>query len=152
MNKCLNHNVCVNDALEKANMICEQKKIRLTDLRLKVLKMIWNGGHKPVKAYDIIDNLKDGNKSCKPPTVYRTLDFLIENGLVHKLNSVNAYVGCCEPLHETQCYFIICNKCGEINEYFNKNIFDEINQSLKENKFISKNTILEIEGLCELCH
>ncbi|MGI9392308.1 MAG: Fur family transcriptional regulator [Parvibaculales bacterium] len=136
--------------MHKAEMICQDKGLRFTELRRKILKMIWEN-HRPAKAYDILDKLKKGSYSAKPPTVYRTLDFLLEHGLVHKLASLNAYIGCSHPLKHNECYFLICRKCGEISECCNSKLAEAIIGITNRNKFRSKHITLEIEGECQGC-
>ena len=87
MSNCSDHNLCIDAALTEAQKICDQKNIRFTDLRRTVLKIIWQN-HKAIKAYDILDQISGMDFSAKPPTVYRALDFLLENGFIHKINSL----------------------------------------------------------------
>src|SRR5690349_13590304 len=75
---------------------CEMRGLRLTEIRLQVLELI-AASEKPVKAYDLLDRLKDDRSNAAPPTVYRALDFLLDNGFIHKLQSINAYVSCHHP-------------------------------------------------------
>lgn len=75
---------------------CDERGLRLTPLRLRVLELV-AAAEKPVKAYDLLERIKDGPGVAAPPTVYRTLDFLLENGFIHKLSSINAFVGCHHP-------------------------------------------------------
>ena len=145
-----NHKYCVKDAMQLAESICSQKGLRFTGLRRTVLEMVW-AGHRPVKAYDILDKLKDKRASAKPPTVYRTLDFLLENGLIHRLNSLNAYVGCSHPQKCSECYFLICSECGEVKECCNPTLAKAIVGTTSKNKFSPKYITLEIEGKCEDC-
>lgn len=152
MENCKNHKNCIDKALENAKIICENKNIRLTQLRMRVLEMIWEAGHKPVKAYDIINKMKGVDKACMPPTVYRALDFLMENNFVHKLNVDNSYIGCSEPRNCYHCYFVICNKCGEAKEFFNEKLSSLINFDMDEKKFKPSNIVFEIQGLCESCN
>ncbi len=97
--------------------------------RIKIIVM----NSRPIKAYDILDQLKRKDSSAKPITVYRALDFLLENGFVHKINSINAYFPCIHPLEHNECYFFLCNKCGKINEICDSNT-DQVIKSLKYNK------------------
>jgi Fur family zinc uptake transcriptional regulator len=91
------HSHCVHSALSEADTLCAQKGLRLTALRRRVLELVWQS-HKPLGAYDILAVLseQDGRRAA-PPTVYRALDFLLENGLVHRISSLNAFVGCVHP-------------------------------------------------------
>src|SRR5690606_29433035 len=75
---------------------CRARGLRLTPLRLEVLELV-AASEKPVKAYDLLDRLKTDRAGAAPPTVYRALDFLLDNGFIHKLESINAYVGCHHP-------------------------------------------------------
>ncbi len=144
------HTRCIDDALQSAELICTERKIRFTDLRMQVLRMIWEN-HEPVKAYDLMDKLKDGDVSAKPPTVYRTLDFLLENGLVHKINSLNAYVGCSHPQTHSECYFLVCDQCEEIKECCNSVLNEQIAQTASRYHFTPQSTSLEIHGICQDC-
>ena len=150
MHHCANHKACVGDALHNAHKICEDKGLRFTVLRRKVLEMIW-ANHGPAKAYSILGKLKGKNAPAAPPTVYRALDFLLENGLIHKLNSLNAYVGCSHPLKHNACYFLFCRHCGEIKECCNSTLSRAIAGTAHKNKFKAQNITLEIEGECQAC-
>ena len=103
---CQDHEVCIERAMREAESICQEKGLRFTELRREVLKLVW-ASHVPVKAYDILENLKGKEWSAKPPTVYRALDFLLETGLVHKLDSINAYIGRSHPREKNASYFLI---------------------------------------------
>ena len=144
------HNKCIHSAMANAEKICSEKGLRLTLLRKRVLELVWEN-HGPVKAYDILDKLGDNNNTAKPPTVYRSLDFLTENGLVHKLNSLNAYVGCSHPSKRHACYFLICKGCLEVKECCNQILSQAIDHTSIENNFKVSSITLEIEGLCEHC-
>jgi Fur family zinc uptake transcriptional regulator len=150
MYACADHEICVGDALQKADMICQDKGLRFTELRRKVLAMIW-AGHGSAKAYDILDKLNDEGTAAKPPTVYRVLDFLLENGLIHKLESLNSYVGCSHPLEHNECYFLICSKCGEIKECCDSTLAQAITRIASKNKFSPRHITLEIQGKCQEC-
>ncbi len=102
-----NHNHCIETALQEARRLCEDRGLRFTELRERILRMVWQG-HKAVKAYDLLDQLSNEGGSAKPPTVYRALDFLMEHGFVHKIESMNAYVGCPHPDGKHVSQFLIC--------------------------------------------
>ena len=110
------HERCIDDALGKAAALCARRGARLTELRRRVLELVWQG-HAAVKAYDVLDRLGRAPGSAKPPTVYRALDFLIAHGLVHRLESLNAYVGCPEPDASHKGRFLICDACGDVAEF-----------------------------------
>lgn len=153
MYNCTSHKDCIADALHQAEEICAVRHLRFTEIRRKVLELVWQN-HGPVKAYDILDRL-DGLDhriaAIKPPTVYRALDFLTENGLVHKINSLNAFVGCSHPLRHKECYFLICSDCGEAKECCNPDIIDAISKTSRRNEFQAEHVTLEITGECSDC-
>lgn len=143
------HAVCVEDALNTAHRVCAERALRFTDLRQRVLTLIWEN-HGSVKAYDILERL-GGDFSAKPPTVYRALDFLQENGLVHKINSLNEYVGCSHPLKHKDCFFLICSECNEVKECCAGPVADALREMAKVNSFTPHQMTLEIEGICQQC-
>src|SRR5688572_26848545 len=120
-----NHARCVQDAVASAESICASRNERFTPLRKTVLELVWSS-HKPVKAYDLLAQLAEYHDRPAPPTVYRALDFLQEAGLVHKLQSLNAYIGCGEPHRDHQGQFLICESCGTVAELDDDNITSRI--------------------------
>ncbi|PHQ70093.1 MAG: Fur family transcriptional regulator [Sneathiella sp.] len=150
MHNCHTHNACIETALEAAVVICDDGGLRFTKLRRAVLELVWTS-HGPIKAYDILDQLDSSIASVTPPTVYRALDFLLENGLVHKLSSLNAYVGCSHPHRHHECYFLICTGCGEAMECCNSGLVDAVALTGRQNNFKPKSITLEITGECGDC-
>lgn len=148
---CRSHSQCINQALAEAEKICLKRRSRLTPLRKRVLELVWRS-HKPLGAYDLLVQLsKDGHKPA-PPTVYRTLDFLQAQGLVHKINSLNAFIGCPHPQpgdHNRQ--FLICRLCGNVAEMHLDNVERAIVSAAKSAAFKVEQQALEIMGICEQC-
>ena len=147
---CQDHEVCIEKAMCEAELICQEKGLRFTELRREVLKLVW-ASHVPVKAYDILENLKGKEWSAKPPTVYRALDFLLETGLVHKLDSINAYIGRSHPREKNACYFLICTDCNEAKECCSSELSDAIESAWHNNTFRPKKITLEVLGQCNAC-
>ena len=147
---CQDHEVCIERAMREAESICQEKGLRFTDLRREVLRLIWRS-HVPAKAYDILENLKGKEWSAKPPTVYRALDFLLETGLVHKLDSINAYIGRSHPRDHNGCYFLICTDCNEAKECCSPELSDAIELAWNKNSFKPKKITLEVFGQCSAC-
>ena len=147
---CQDHEVCIEKAMREAESICQEKGLRFTDLRREVLRLIWLS-HIPAKAYDILENLKGKEWSAKPPTVYRALDFLLETGLVHKLDSINAYIGRSHPRDHNGCYFLICTDCNEAKECCSPELSDAIELAWNKNSFKPKKITLEVFGQCSAC-
>ena len=137
-------------ALARAEAVCADRGARFTRLRRKVLELIWASSG-PSKAYDILDRLDDSIAASEPPTVYRTLDFLQAHGLVHKLDSLNAYVGCGHPLQHSECYFLFCSHCGTVEECCAERLKEAIARIARENRFKPQRTTLEIRGTCRRC-
>lgn len=152
-----NHQHCVKDALTTAAQLCRNKGARLTPLRRQVLQLVW-GSHKPLGAYALMDLLKQAQieqgstgKSVAPPTVYRALDFLLEHGLVHRINSLNAFIGCCEPNQNHSAQFFICSCCENTEEILSPQLTKAISSSAKTAGFTVEHEVIEIVGLCPRC-
>ena len=145
------HSHCVHSALTEADVLCAQKGLRLTALRRRVLELVWQS-HKPLGAYDILAVLSelDGRRAA-PPTVYRALDFLLENGLVHRISSLNAFIGCSHPEHPHQGQFLICRNCHAAIELEQKSISDAIVSSALGVGFTVEGQTVEVVGLCSGC-
>jgi Fur family zinc uptake transcriptional regulator len=116
----------------------------------KVLELL-HKSHKPMGAYELLDKLhKFGIKA--PPTVYRALDTLVERGLVHRIESLNAFVACHsheEDGHGAQ--FAVCRSCGVVKEIFDARLSAVIATLGKELKFQIERGLLELIGLCDAC-
>jgi len=141
----------LNDSISRVDEICRSNKLGFTDIRKLVFEIIIKN-NKPIKAYQILDEIRNiTNKPSHPPTVYRAIDFLIENGFVHKLNSINSFVGCFHPKTHEECYFLICKKCNLYQECCDDSLKDRISKTAVHNKFVISNTTLEIEGHCLDC-
>jgi Fur family zinc uptake transcriptional regulator len=121
MKKNHDHKQCSKKVIKNAEEVCDEGSLNLTPIRKKVLEIIASN-HKPARAYDILSKLKDKGFSDKPPTVYRALNFLMENRMVHKLNTINAYVACFNNEVEEISCFLICEKCQNIEEFQDKGI------------------------------
>ncbi|MBN8726213.1 MAG: transcriptional repressor [Xanthomonadales bacterium] len=129
---------------------CQARGLRLTPLRLRVLELIADAA-KPVKAYDLLDRLKDEHSGAAPPTVYRALDFLLENRFIHKLESINAFVGCHHPNEVHQVPFLICDRCTNAIEICDERVSRLLNEQARERGFIARAQTLEVHGLCAAC-
>ena len=141
----------LNATISRVDEICRSNNLGFTDIRKQVFEIIIKN-NKPIKAYQILDEIRNiTNKPSHPPTVYRAIDFLIENGFVHKLNSINSFVGCFHPKTHEECYFLICKKCNLYQECCDDSLKDRISKTAVHNKFVISNTRLEIEGHCLDC-
>ena len=129
---------------------CELRGLRLTPLRLRVLELI-AAESKPVKAYDLLDRLKDEHSGAAPPTIYRALDFLLENRFIHKLESINAFVGCHHPNEAHQVPFLICDVCAAAVEVCDERVSKLLSEQAKDRGFRPRAQTLEVHGVCADC-
>jgi Fur family zinc uptake transcriptional regulator len=134
-------------AVEQA---CTARGLRLTPLRAQVLSLVAAAG-KPVKAYDLLDSMKAENGSSAPPTVYRALDFLLEQGFIHKLESVNAFVSCHHPQVRHSVPFLICDRCQNAIELEDERISRLLETQAQAHGFATRAQVLEVHGLCRAC-
>jgi len=145
------HDHCVSSALAEADSLCLRQGVRLTALRRRVLELVWQS-HRPLGAYDILATLseQDGRRAA-PPTVYRALDFLLENGLVHRIASLNAFIGCSHPEHPHQGQFLICRNCHMAIELEQASIAEAIESAARTVDFAVETQTVEVVGLCAPC-
>ena len=150
------HDSCVADALSVAETVCTQRGARLTDLRRAVLELVWES-HAPIGAYEVIDKLsrvraEDGVAGrVAPPTVYRALDFLMEHGLVHRIESLNSFVGCTHPESPHRGYFLICETCGCAHELKGGHLDAGLKDSARALGFAVNRITIEVAGVCPDC-
>jgi len=144
------HRRCIRDALARAERRCRERGVRLTPLRRRVLELIW-ADHRAVKAYDLLDRLRTDTPLAKPATVYRTLAFLTEQGLIHKVESLNAYIGCSHDDHPHHRLLLICQRCGEVAERSAPGVMAALGRELDEAVFRPQGECLEIHGICRRC-
>lgn len=150
MHACQQHTICISNAIEEAEAFCSSQQLRFTGLRKKILELIW-ASHRPIKAYDLLDQLSAIDKSAKPPTVYRTLDFLLEHRFIHRINSLNAFIGCTHPHQHTSCSFLICTQCLEAQELCSSELHTTLQQLSQRHNFFPQHISIEISGLCHAC-
>jgi Fur family transcriptional regulator, zinc uptake regulator len=144
------HESCIEDALDRAAQLCAERGARLTELRRQVLQLVWRG-HEPVGAYAVLEALRRSHAGAAPPTVYRALDFLIEHGLIHRIESLNAYVGCPRPERPHVSQFLICGGCGAIAELDDPAIAAAVLRRAGELGFLVEQQTIELRGLCPRC-
>lgn len=146
-----NHSACIGDAMARADAVCAARGARLTALRRRVLELVWTS-HRPRGAYAILEDLsqQDG-KPVAPLTVYRALEFLVEHGLVHRLESLNAYVGCSSPGEGHAGQFLVCERCGTAWEIDDPPIDDAIRTAAAQHGFLPQRPMVEVRGLCAQC-
>jgi Fur family zinc uptake transcriptional regulator len=139
------------DRLSRAEAACARRGARLTDVRRTVLELILES-REPIGAYALLDRLKDRSGHGKPPTIYRALDFLLAQGLIHRVERLNAFVGCHEESdHPHPVQFLICSLCGSVTEFEDDAIGRAVETIAGRSGFKVKRAIVEVEGECNLC-
>ena len=144
--------------LNQAHKICQQRGVTLTNLRRRILGLILDTAV-PIGAYELLDQLREERRGAAPPTVYRTLDFLLEQGLIHKLERLSAFVGCVAGCtigsaadgHEHAAQFMICRICGRVIEMQNHDVSAALAKAALRSGFVIKIVTVEAEGLCKMC-
>lgn len=144
------HGLCMAKALDEAERLCARRGARLTKLRKRVLALIWTS-HSPVGAYDLLAHLGREHGRAAPPTVYRALEFLLEHGLVHRIESLNAFVGCPQPGQSHFGQFLICRDCGAAAEMQDRTIDRAISAQAAACGFAVEAKTVEVRGLCPAC-
>jgi Fur family zinc uptake transcriptional regulator len=141
----------VTGQLDRAAEICEQHGVRFTWLRREVLSLVL-AADGPVGAYDLLDRLKETHKAAAPSTIYRTLDFLRAQGLIHRVDRLNAFIACTDAgRHAHPVQFLICQRCGAVDELDNQEIVVAIRHAAAGKGFHPVLTTLDVEGTCSKC-
>jgi Fur family zinc uptake transcriptional regulator len=145
------HDRCTADALAHAQALCEARAQRLTPIRRQVLEALL-GSHRALGAYDIIDRVASRGGRPAPITIYRALDFLTEHGLVHRIESRNAFVACVHS-HEggDLIAFLICDTCGSVGEAPSHSVAGALLSAARSAGFAPKTQVIEITGVCAHC-
>ena len=145
-----NHRRCIDEAMAQAEATCRSQGLRMTALRRRVLELVWQS-HRPTKAYDLLSKLHDEGRRAAPPTVYRALEFLLDAGLIHRLQSLNAYIGCPSPDTRHTGQFLICNQCHAVAELDDTAIREALRQQARRLGFEATHPTIEISGICPRC-
>ena len=145
------HERCTADALAHAETLCAERSQRLTPIRRQVLEVLLES-HKPLGAYEIMDRAAVTGGRPAPITIYRALDFLRDNGLVHRIESRNAFVACVNN-HATGelVVFLICEHCGAVGEAASAAVADQLKSAAAAAGFTPKAPVIEISGICAHC-
>jgi Fur family transcriptional regulator, zinc uptake regulator len=145
------HNRCSTDAMAVAEALCRERGQRLTPIRRSVLATLL-ASHKPLGAYEIIDRLAPKGPRPAPITAYRALEFLRENGLVHRIESRNAFIACVHNHAAGELVaFLICERCGAVGEASSAEVTTTLTTAARAAGFTPKSPIIEISGICTHC-
>ena len=124
-------------------------KTKLTKNQRLVLKVLTTASQ-PLGAYAILDELRSHGFKA-PLTVYRALEQLAGQGLVHKLESLNSWTNCCGEHQANPPVFEICNDCGNVTEHFDEELLKNLNSMSERSGFMPDRSIIEIHGRCDDC-
>ncbi len=137
--------------IEQVESICAERGVRLTTQRRRVFELICSS-HSASSAYDLLEQLKESEPQAKPPTVYRALDFLLEQGFIHRVESTNSFITCCS--FNTQQHFfqlLICDKCGGVVELEDENLEALLAKNAEKHGFKLTKQVIETHGECQAC-
>jgi Fur family transcriptional regulator, zinc uptake regulator len=147
------HRRCSADAMAHAEALCAARGQRLTPIRRHVLETLAES-HKTLGAYEIMDRMAAQGPRPAPITVYRALDFLLDNGLVHRIESRNAFLACIGDHHKAETgttVFLICERCGAVGEASSAAVAETLQAAARAAGFTPKARIIEITGICAHC-
>ncbi len=145
------HALCVADTLTHAEKTCDVRGVRLTPLRRRVLGVL-AASHAPVGAYDIVERLKKTGEAAPAMSVYRALDFLVGEGLAHRIESRNAFLACNRGHGGDEIVvFLLCERCSTVAEVTSSAVGRDLTKAASAVGFEAHAPVLEIKGLCEIC-
>ena len=138
------------ELLAQAEKLCAQRNVRLTPQRLEVLRLM-SLQQGAISAYDLLDLLRESEPQAKPPTVYRALDFLVEQGLAHRIQRLNAYAACLSAERDHAPVFLICRGCEQVAEADATALRGALQDLAAGSEFIPERITVELLGLCARC-
>ena len=142
----------VEHRLDEAASACAKDGAQLTELRRAVLSLVFEADG-PLTAYQLLDKLKETRRNAVPATIYRTLEFLQEQRLIHRIERLNAFIPCAEADHHHHhaAQFLICRKCGTVAEIEDHAVLHALEAAAKRQGFHPGNAVIELDGTCAAC-
>ncbi|CAB3719905.1 Fur family transcriptional regulator [Trinickia soli] len=140
----------LRERLACADAYAAEHRLALTQLRRQVYALV-AAARTPIGAYDLLSALEPERGRVPPTTVYRALDFLVEHGFVHRIESRNAFVACCEIGKPHQSQFLICERCGDTLEIPGEELAERLSSSPPAHGFEVHKQVVELSGLCSEC-
>ncbi|MFG1427366.1 Fur family transcriptional regulator [Roseixanthobacter glucoisosaccharinicivorans] len=145
------HDACVSGAMARIEHLCSQKGMRLTPLRRRVMEALAQS-HVPLGAYELVDRLGAAGERPPPMSVYRVLDFLVNEGLAHRIESRNAFLACGHEHDKDEVVvFLICEQCGDTREVRSHAVGRDLSWAARAEGFEPRQRVLEIAGSCARC-
>ena len=136
--------------LDTAQKLCESRGKRLTPTRRRVLEILLSHG-RSLKAYELLDYMRDTQHGAAPPTVYRALDFLVEEGLVHRLDAINAWSACHDAGGQPPDLLVVCTRCGSVAELSDPDLTRRLADTVEHAGFRLAGLETELRGVCSAC-
>lgn len=141
------HASCQKQALAQAEEVCGG---RLTAIRRRVLEFLLES-HVALGAYDVLERLREDGHRAQPPVAYRALDFLVAQGLAHRIERLNAFIACHRPADCKAPAFLICRACNRVAETVNTPKRGALARDARALGFEIEETVIEAQGLCPAC-
>ncbi len=140
----------IDEVIVDIKKTCKKRRVSLTDTREKVLRLLLEEG-KSIKAYDLLDKMTQVHPKAKPPTVYRALDFLVAEGLAHRIDSTNSWSACHHINHHHHDLIVVCTSCGLVQEVDVSKSIQPLYDLLNRQGFSIMKTDMEIQAICDQC-
>ena len=144
------HSTCSGDLLTHAETQCSASGARLTPVRRRTLEILAES-HRAMGAYDVLERLKEDGFGSQPPVAYRALEFLVEQGLAHRVRRLNAFTACSHPGTPHSPAFFICRVCDSVAETAVPELRDALQAAADRLGFTVERANLEALGLCPGC-
>ncbi len=144
------HDRCAGTALAHAEKLVREKGLRLTPVRRRALEILLEE-HRALGAYEVLERLAADGFGKQPPVAYRALDFLVENGLAHRIRRLNAYAACVHPGQRHSPAFFICTACDAVAEAPVEDVARAMEGAAARIGFRIERMNVEAAGLCPAC-
>ncbi len=144
------HELCAAQLMARAERACARRNARLNSLRRDVLGAVGES-HRAAGAYEIIERLARSGPRPAPISIYRALEFLGDLGLVHRIESRNAFVACNRPPEAGRAVLMVCEDCGTVDEIEAASVFDGLDVLASAQGFETRRAMLELSGCCASC-
>ena len=144
------HAHCITETMQNAEEYCRAERLRFTPVRRRVLELLLKE-HRALGAYEILEFLANEGLGSQPPVAYRALDFLVQNGLAHRIERLNAYAACAHLGKAHAPAFLICKSCQKIAELDGEQVNAVVTAEAESTGFAVERIAVEIEGVCPAC-
>ena len=138
-------------AVTMADDYCRERGQKLTPIRRTVLELLLTSG-RATKAYTLLDEMRAMHPNASPPTVYRALDFLLSAGLIHRIESINAFTVCHDLTHCQHGVLVVCQQCGRVTELQQqKQLRQSLLSQVEASGYKLSGDDIELKGICPAC-